>query len=221
MDTKPDKRSGLGAYDLLLTAIEDGDLVPGSRLREHDLAEQFGLSRTPIREALKRLEAQGLITHQPHHGATVAQLDYAGLTELYFLRELLEAAAARLAAIHCTPAEIHVLKELVEHDRAFQGDGMQMARRNRLFHRQIHLAARNRFLLTTLDNMRTSLMLLAGTTLASGDRWLRSIEEHSQIVDAIGRHDPEAAEAETRQHINNAFKVRMQLRLQGERLASG
>ena len=210
-----EKRSGLGAYDLLLAAIEDGDLAPGSRLREHDLAEQFGLSRTPIREALKRLEAQGLITHQPHHGATVAQLDYTGLTELYFLRELLEAAAARLAAIHSTPTEIHVLKDLVELDRAFEGNGMQMARRNRLFHRQIHLAARTRFLLTTLDTMRPSLMLLAG------DRWLRSIEEHSLIVDAIARHDPDGVEAHARQHINNAFKVRMELRLQGESQANG
>jgi DNA-binding GntR family transcriptional regulator len=215
-----EKRSGLGAYELLLKAIEDGDLRPGSRLRENDLADQFGISRTPIREALKRLEAQGLVTHQPHHGATVAQLDYASLTELYFLREVLEAAAARLAAIHSTVTEVELLRDLVKHDMTFHGDGMQMARRNRLFHRQIHLAARNRFLLTTLDNMRTSLMLLAGTTLASGDRWLRSIEEHGEIVEAIARHDADSAEAFSRQHINNAFKVRMELRLRGENQAS-
>src|SRR6476660_7619090 len=119
---KPDirdkgKSSGLGTYELLLTAIEDGTLPPGSRLRETDLALRFGISRTPAREAWKRLEAQGLVSHQAHHGAVVAELDYGEITELYALREVLEGTAARLAAAHATGAEIEILERMIAHDR--------------------------------------------------------------------------------------------------------
>src|SRR6516164_5955777 len=88
------KSSGFGTYELLLDAIENGALAPGSRLRETDLALRFGISRTPVREALKRLEAQGLVSHQAHHGAVVAELGYGEITELYALREVLEGTAA-------------------------------------------------------------------------------------------------------------------------------
>jgi DNA-binding GntR family transcriptional regulator len=179
-----DRSSGFGAYDLLLDAIESGALPPGSRLREVELAARFGISRTPIREALKRLEVQGLVSHQPHYGAIV----------------------------HATPTEIEILQEMIEHDRSLIGDPKELARRNKLFHRQIHQSSRNRFLSTMLDNMRTSLLLLSGTTLASPNRAGRSLEEHQVIVNAVAMHDPIAAEAAARQHIINAFKTRLELR---------
>ena len=99
-----DRSNGASAYERLLKAIEDGDLQPGSRLREAELADRFAISRTPIREALSRLESRGLVTHEPHRGATVTRLGYAQVTELYDLREVLEGMAARLAAVNATDA---------------------------------------------------------------------------------------------------------------------
>src|SRR5947208_165073 len=79
--SEAERSSGAGAYERLLRAIEEGELAPGSRLREAELAERFQISRTPVREALGRLEAQGLVAHEPHRGASVAQLDYGQVSE--------------------------------------------------------------------------------------------------------------------------------------------
>ena len=207
------KSSGLGTYELLLNAIENGALPPGSRLRETDLALRFGISRTPVREALKRLEAQGLVSHQPHHGAVVAELGYGEITELYALREVLEGTAARLAAAHATEAEIEILEGMIAHDRSLLDDPKELSRRNKLFHRQIHQTGRNRFLSSMLENMRASLLLLHGTTLVAPNRAHQSLDEHQAIVDAIARHDPSEAEAKARQHIVNAFRTRLELRI--------
>ena len=205
------KSSGVGAYELLLDAIESGALPPGSRLRETELAARFGISRTPVREALKRLEVQGLVNHEPHHGAIVAQLGYGVITELYAFREVMEGFAARLAAIHATPTETAVLQEMIQHDRSLIDNPNELARRNKLFHHQIHQSARNRFLSAVLDNLRTSLVLLSGTTLATPHRAGCSLDEHQTIVTAVAQRDPDGAEQAARLHILNAFKARLEL----------
>ena len=207
-----ERSSGTGAYERLLRAIEEGELVPGSRLREAELAERFQISRTPVREALGRLEAQGLVAHEPHRGASVAQLDYGQVSELYDMREVLEGTAARLAAVHASVVETEILEEMVARDRALLGDAPALARTNRLFHRQIHGAARNRFLQGTLETMRLSLVLLPGaTTLSAPDRAAESLAEHTAIVAAIRAHDGDAAEAAARAHIRAAFKARIRI----------
>ncbi|WP_342452483.1 GntR family transcriptional regulator [Pararoseomonas baculiformis] len=208
---RPSRSSGSEAYDLLLEAIDSGALPAGTRLREAELAERFRISRTPVREALKRLEAQGLVLHEPHHGAVVASLDYGQMTELYHMREVLEGTAAGLAATHATATEVEILREMVERDRGLLEDPVALAATNRAFHRQIRLSARNRFLNAMLENMRISLALLAGTTLAVPKRGAESVEEHAAIMAAIEARDAAAAEAAARRHIRNAFKVRIGL----------
>ena len=208
---KPSKSSASGAYDLLLDAIETGALPAGTRLREVDLAARFAISRTPVREALKRLESQGLVTHEPHHGATVTALDYGQVAELYHMRAVLDGAAAALAAAHATATEIEVLREMVERDRALAEMPKDLARTNRLFHRHLLNAARNRFLNTMGENLRVSLALLAGTTLVLPGRGAESVAEHDAIVRAIEAHDPERAEQAARLHIRHAFKARITL----------
>lgn len=209
--------SASGPYELLLEAIDSGRLPPGSRLREVELAERFGISRTPVREALKRLEAQGLVSHEPHYGAVVATLDYNQTSDLYALREVLEGTAARLAAIHATEPEIELMQEMVENDRSLiGGDPLEMAQTNKRFHKQLHLSGRNTYLSTILDNLRLWLVLLAGTTLRAPNRDAESVREHSVIIDAIARHDADAADDATRTHIRNAFKARIQLNLEDE-----
>lgn len=218
MAIQREKPSGSNAYEMLLDAIDRGELAPGSRLRETEIAERFAVSRTPVREALKRLEQQGLVRHEPHHGAVVTRLDSREIGELYFAREVMEGTTARLAAQHATEVEIAVLREMIAADRDHVDNPAELMRRNKLFHRQIHLAARNRFLDDMLDNLRLSLVLLAGTTLAIPHRGDQSLDEHTAIIEAIARRDPDAADAAARVHINNAYRAR--IRLQAELGAS-
>jgi len=210
------RSTGSGAFELLLSAIDEGVLPAGTRLREAELAARFNISRTPVREALKRLEQLGVVTHEPHHGAVVTTLDYGQVVELYRMREVLEGSAAQMAATQATATEIELLHEMVEHDRRLSDDPEALAARNKLFHRQLQLAARNRFLNAMLDTLRLSMALLRGTTLGRPYRGMASIEEHAEIVAAIAARDPEAAEAAARRHIRNAFKARLQLEAPAE-----
>ncbi|MGF1447450.1 MAG: GntR family transcriptional regulator [Pikeienuella sp.] len=198
-------------YAALLDAIDAGLYRPGERLKEIELAARFGVSRTPVREALGRLESQGLVARDGRRGLTVAALDAHELGELYDLREMLEGFAARLAARRASPAEIEVLAEMVAADRGLVGTGdvSALARANKRFHRALHLAAHNRFLEQALDGMRRSLALLSGTTLGETHRQGASIDEHAAIVAAIAARDEAAAEAAARLHIVNAYKTRL------------
>lgn len=208
---KPAQSSASDAYDKLLTAIEEGGMPAGTRLRETELAKQLAISRTPVREALKRLELQGLVVHEPHHGAVVASLHYGQVTDLYQLREVLEGTAARLAAQHATAVEIGVLERMVAADQALVTRPDRLARSNRHFHQQIRDSARNRYLQTALENLRLSLALLAGTTLSAPGRATASIAEHAAIVAAIAARDPVGAENAARHHILEAFRTRVEL----------
>lgn len=193
----------------LLEAIDRGDYAPGARLIETELADRFGVSRTPVREALNRLESEGLAARDQRRGLTVAALDRDQLGELYDLREVLEGFAARLAARRASPAEIEVLREMVAADGAIADDPPALAQSNRRFHRQIHHASHNRYLNRMLETMRRSLALLSGTTLASPGRGRQSIAEHDAIVAAVEARDEAAAESAARSHIVNAYKTRL------------
>src|SRR6056297_968607 len=126
----PEDKSGQkDAYDLILEAIDIGIYRPGDRLVESELAERFGFSRTPIREALQRLETQSLLTRDGR-SLVVASLDHNQLAELYVVRSELEGLAARLAARHATAEEIEVLEEMIGSDRALLDDPSARARAN-------------------------------------------------------------------------------------------
>jgi DNA-binding GntR family transcriptional regulator len=139
---------------------------------ESELAERFGVSRTPIREALQRLETQSLLTRDGR-SLIVSSLDHNQMAELYVVRCELEGLAARLAARHATEEEVRVLRKMVEDDRRLLSDPTALARANRRFHRQVHLASHNRFLVQQLDLVYRSMALMATTSLAiegGGDR---------------------------------------------------
>ncbi|WP_174503272.1 GntR family transcriptional regulator [Acidiphilium sp. C61] len=209
---RPAKRhrpSAADAYESLLKAIEGGALPPGARLRETELAQRFGISRTPVREALKRLEHQGLVVHTPHQGAMVATLSDVQMTELYEMRVVLEGAAARMAAQHAAESDIALLAALVERDAALIASPEDLALNNRLFHRQILTASRNRYLHDMLESLRLSLALLGGTTLAVAGRAATAVEEHRAILERIAARDTDGAEAAARGHIRAAFQARI------------
>lgn len=198
------------AYALILEAIDSHMYKPGDRLVESDLAERFGVSRTPIREALQRLETQSLLTRDGR-SLIVASLDHTQMAELYVVRGELEGLAARLAARHATPEEIRVLRDMLDEDRVLLGDPSAMSRANKRFHKQIHLASHNRFLVQQLDLVHRSMALLATTSLAAEGRGEVALAEHAAIVDAIEAGDGDAADKALREHISKAFVTRLKL----------
>ncbi|MBF9032452.1 FCD domain-containing protein [Rhodobacterales bacterium HKCCE3408] len=202
---KPPNRD---AYDLILEAIDVGVYRPGDRLVESELAERFGVSRTPIREALQRLETQSLLTRDGR-SLIVASLDHAQTAELYAVRAELEGLAARLAAQHAAPEEIRVLKRMIEEDKALLDDPQALSRANRRFHRQLHLASHNRYLVQQLDLVHRSMALMATTSLAAAGRGEKALEEHAAIVAAIEARDGETAARALRDHLSVAFEVRL------------
>ncbi|MBC7158086.1 MAG: GntR family transcriptional regulator [Rhodobacteraceae bacterium] len=206
-DARPAQRD---AYGLILDAIDAGIYRPGDRLVESELAERFGVSRTPIREALQRLETQSMLVRDGR-SLIVASLDHNQLAELYVVRTELEGLAARLAARHATDEEIRVLGAMAAEDRALVGDTAALARANRRFHKQIHLASHNRYLVQQLDLVHRSMALLATTSLAAEGRGPAALAEHDAIVAAIAARDPEAADTALRAHISRAFETRLRL----------
>ncbi len=199
------------AYILILEAIDAGDFKPGDRLVESELAERLGVSRTPVREALQRLETQAMLTRDGR-SLIVASLDHNQLAELYTVRSELEGLAARLAARHATPEEVRVLRSMVEEDRALVGgDPRILSRANKRFHRQIHLASHNRFLVQQLDLVHRSMALMANTSFAAEGRDQVALDEHDQIVAAIEAGQGEAADQALRTHISRAFETRLRV----------
>jgi len=198
------------AYGLILEAIDVGVYKPGSRLVESELAERFGVSRTPIREALQRLETQALLIRDGR-SLIVASLDHNQLAELYAVRSELEGLAARLAAQHAAPEEVRVLRKMVEDDRKLVDDPEALSRANRRFHKQIHLASHNRYLVLQLDLVHRTMALLATTSLAVEGRSEGSLAEHDAIVTAIENGEGDAAYAALKTHISKAFETRLEL----------
>ncbi len=196
------------AYELILHAIDGGTYKPGDRLVESELADRFGVSRTPIREALQRLETQSLLARDGR-SLVVASLDHNQMAELYVVRSELEGLAARLAARHATEEEIRVLRRLIEDDQAIVGDPAALARANRRFHRQLHRASHNRYLVQQLDLVYRSMALMSSTSLAAEGRSTRALEEHTAIVDAIEAGDADAAYSALKSHISTAFETRL------------
>lgn len=204
-DLKPQQKD---AYELILEAIDVGLYVPGDRLVESELAARFGVSRTPIREALQRLETQSLLTRDGR-SLIVSSLNHNQLAELYAVRGELEGLAARLAARHASEEEVRVLRAMLEEDRALVDNPQAMARANKRFHRQIHLASHNRYLVQQLELVHRTMALMATTSLAAEGRAANALTEHEKIVRAIEQGDGDAASAAIKDHISLAYETRL------------
>ncbi|MEO9517651.1 MAG: GntR family transcriptional regulator [Paracoccaceae bacterium] len=196
------------AYSLILDAIDIGVFKPGDRLVESELADRFGVSRTPIREALQRLETQSLLSRDGR-SLIVASLDHNQMAELYVVRRELEGLAASLAARHATEEETSILREMVEVDNLLVDDPPALARANRRFHKQVHLASHNRYLVQQLDLVYRTMALMATTSLAAVGRTRIAQTEHDLIVKAIEQKDEASAGAALREHISVAFMTRL------------
>jgi DNA-binding GntR family transcriptional regulator len=198
------------AYARLKAAIQAHEFEPGQRMREAEIAEWLGISRTPTRDALRQLDSEGLLVAAPRRGLVVATLDHQRVTEIYDVRSVLESLAASRAARQATSAEIAILRRnLQRQEEADQADISLLLELNRLFHDAIYQAARNRYLLATLQALETPLALIRGTTYARPERRVEALEQHRQIVAAIESHDETLAAGLAVTHVRGAEQIRV------------
>jgi DNA-binding GntR family transcriptional regulator len=210
-DQQAPESRGEVAYSRLKAAVRAGVLKPGQRIRENEMATQLDMSRTPVREALRRLEADGLLTFAPYRGMMISELDHQAVMELYQMREVLEGTAAGLAARHASEAEIGILEDLVAADKGSAADPKEASTHNRQFHGAVYRSAHNRYLLKTLNVLGDAMALLGMTTMSLTGRSDTAREEHAAIVAAIADHDAATAEAAARKHIREAQRARLRL----------
>lgn len=203
-----DPLHGNAAYSALLTEIREGRISPGDRLRETELAVRFEISRTPVREAIRQLEADGLVTHLPRIGATVRKLDYSEVMELYEMRLVLETTATRMATRAASEAELAELHSIND-DLSNVGKGAEASRLNRQFHRALLEAAKNRFLIKSMVSLQKAMLILGPTTLAESERYDSALMEHQAILDALYARDSLAAEDAMRVHILAGQRARI------------
>ncbi|WP_375459474.1 GntR family transcriptional regulator [uncultured Enterovirga sp.] len=197
-------------YRRLRAEIRAGDLRSGHRLKEMELAARLRVSRTPIREAVRRLVSEGLVEVVAARGMAITTLDRQKVRELYALREALEGTAARMAAQHASPGDLATMRSILDAWRAMD-DPAEIARRNRQFHEAIRDAAHNGYLEQALTQLSNSLALLPGTTFELPGRAAEAHEEHLAMLRAIEERDSDAADAKARGHIAQAGQARFRI----------
>lgn len=193
-------------FRTLQSAIVRGELAPGSKISEPELARTYGISRGPLREALHRLEGQKLLVRQPHIGARVVALSADELIELYEIRESLEGMAARLAAQRMSAEQVAELRQVLavhEQDAAFQaGLGYYQQEGDFDFHYRIIQGSGNQTLARMLcDELYQLVRMYRLQFSAVPSRPRQAFAEHHRIVDAIAEGDGELAELLMRRHI--------------------
>jgi len=199
------------AYLRLREAIQEGRLRPGDRVMETELADWLHMSRTPVREALRKLQAEGVMTHEPRNGLVVTKIDRQAMMELYTMREVLEGTAARLCARHAADIELAELAELVKTERALQGNYAALARHNRRFHEAVYRGAHNRYLQETLHVVYDRIGLLGQDQMFLPERASVALGEHSAIASAVEKRDVDGADEAARAHVRSAQRERLRL----------
>lgn len=202
---------GEAVYRHLCAAMRSGELRPGDRLREEDVARQLGVSRTPVREALGRLLARNLVETSGGRGLVVRNLSTGEVIELYAMREIIEGAAASLAAQQASQPEIANLVDIAAEFRESLDDAQRLARCNRRLHEAIYRAAKNRYFDSASHELQDAIALVGPTTYTLQDRPVAAAEEHEQIVKAIARRDATLAEHLARAHIREALRTRLKI----------
>lgn len=195
----------------LSEAILNGDLSPGAKISEPEIARQFGVSRAPLREAIRRLEERSLVTRAPRLGARVVVLTPERIQQIFIVREAIEGMAAREAAQNITDEEITRLRAQLEYQRVRSAQIGAVAYLTKElendFHSTIVRASRNEFLIKFLcEDYRSLIDLCRREQRHIPERARGALIEHSRIVDALEERDPELAEWMMRRHIAAARK---------------
>lgn len=192
--------------EALREAIVSGVLEPGERLMEIQLAEEMGVSRTPVREAIRKLELEGFVVMIPRKGAYVAGVSYKDVKDVFEIRRALEVLAAGLAAEKATDEEIEQMERALHYDNE-PNSLEEIVQADTDFHALVYKASRNERLTQILSNLREQIQRFRATSLAVPGRLKTAIQEHMEMVDNIARHDVEGAQNIATLHIENAANV--------------
>lgn len=211
MSKKNQKISSDRIYEYVIGEIRRGKLKPNDRVKEQDLTEETGLSRTPIREALGILLNEGILIQDGKNGLVVAGLDLVSITKLYEIRGLLESEAARLAVQYASKAEIEILANVVEAQKSIADTDIEALRANNiLFHETIYHCSSNHYLYKIMQNLEKTLILLGESTFVKANRPSEAYQEHLELLNAIREKDAKKAADLARFHIHQAYKIRLE-----------
>jgi len=193
-------------FESLREAIILGRLKPGERLMEVQLAEEMGVSRTPVREAIRKLELDGFVVMVPRKGAYVAGITLKDITDVFEVRAALEAMAAGLAAERITDEEMDQLeRSLVQISESHTGDDINaIVKGDTEFHNLIYQASRNQRLVQIITHLQEQIQRFRMTSLSQPGRTKFALDEHKKIVEAISDRNVELAQMLAREHIENA-----------------
>ncbi|MBW1640649.1 GntR family transcriptional regulator [Microbacterium resistens] len=197
-------------YERIRDAIVEGRIAPGAPLSENGLAKDFGTSRTPVREALHRLEIEALVERLPR-GVQVRETSPEEIIDIYDVRITLEGAAARAAAERATEFDQRRLRAAQEAMRAAGADPRARARANRQFHEAVWSASHSPTLVDLLHRLNVHLVRYPTTTLEGDDRWAAALDEHEAMLDAIEARDAARAREIAEAHMTAAREVRMRM----------
>jgi DNA-binding GntR family transcriptional regulator len=197
------------AADRLREAIFRGELEPGQRLDEHALAELWGVSRTPVRSAIRILAAESLIELHPHRGAVVNELSPDELEEIYLVRGMLEGMAARLAAPKMDEERVETLRSILVEMDATPDPDLWLALNNR-FHHTIYQAANRPRLLSIIEYVRNIATPYIRQFIDAPDHMESSRMDHHRILDACASGDGVRAEAEIRKHLQEVCEANLE-----------
>ena len=193
-------------YETLREAIRNGALTPGERLMEIQLAEELGVSRTPVREAIRKLELERFVVMLPRRGTYVANLSLKDINEVFEIRAALDGLAAGLAAERITEEELEQMERLLVEiaDCIEQHNNQKIVEADEAFHDILYRASRNERLVGIICNLREQFARFRSVSIKYPGRLQNTLEEHRQLVEAIAQRNPEAAQQKAREHIENA-----------------
>lgn len=194
----------------LREAILRGQLKPGERLDQADIADRFSVSRMPVREALRTLEAEGLVTFYPHRGVVVNALSPAEIEEVYNIRIALESMAVSLAVPRLTPLTIGELEGILGEMERVRHDRLTWASLNHRFHTRLYSASGQARLCAIIDTLRNTVQPRVVGNVSHPDRAARAAEEHRELLELCRRGDVAGAERVVRHHLRNVCDALIQ-----------
>lgn len=198
-------------YETLREAITEGSIRPGARITEVAVAQELGVSRTPVREAIRLLERDGLLERRQGVGLVALDLDPEQLADIYTTRSVLNGLAARLAALRMDPREHLTLRALHQHmiELTAARSLRPLAAVNLRFHEEIVRGSRSPSLAKLIREIEGMIVRFRHASVGYPERLQQAIDEHESLVDAIERRDEEEAERLAREHVMNALYVRL------------
>jgi len=196
---------GSQAYEGLKRIILNGQVNPGEKIKEVEIAQALGISRTPVREAINRLEKEGFIEIFPQRGAFVVQVSEKDVFELFLIRENLEGLAASMAAGKNSEGSLVKLESCIEgfQEPFTEKDIQRYAREDLKFHQTIVMLSEARRLISLISTLHDHIRIFRLTTRGLSARMKSSLEEHRGIIEAVRARNPEEAERRMRHHIRN------------------